>query len=127
RLYSGSVVAVEEIGATGKRLEVARFETVNDDKHRSPVRILFSMSEPDRLHSRRAIASRTVRQETRLVISPHRLVAMFYSVGRGCPDDEPVALGPCPLEQLWHGAFERGRAQVVEAYLGQARSLQACS
>src|SRR5271170_7086335 len=61
RLDRVRVVAVEDIGAAGKGLEVLGFEAVDQNDHRSTVRVLVLMGQPDRLQSRIAIARRTVR------------------------------------------------------------------
>src|ERR1700730_2651382 len=43
------IVAVEEVGTTGKELQIRRFQAVDEHDHRSAVRVLIAMSQPDRL------------------------------------------------------------------------------
>src|SRR5207302_1362433 len=94
------VVAVEDIGAAGERLEILDFETVDQNDHRSAVRVLGVMREPERLHRRVAVARRTVRQERCLLVAPKRRGEVFDPLGRTGPHHHAGSRRPAPPEKL---------------------------
>src|SRR5438094_1890857 len=63
RLDRHGIVAVEQIGAAGEGAEILGVGAIDQDQHRSLVRVFRLIAEPDRLARRVAVASRAVRQE----------------------------------------------------------------
>src|SRR5437763_10678376 len=59
RLDGRRVVAVEQIGGTGKSKKIRRLDPVHQHYHRRAVRVLVEMGQPDRLQLRVAVAGRT--------------------------------------------------------------------
>ena len=92
------IVAVKKIRASRIGSNVFGFNTIDKYQHRRAVRVLVAVTEPDRLHRGVPIARRTVRQEGCLVISPQCRVEVFDALQRSCFDDNPITLGPGPLE-----------------------------
>src|SRR5260370_11961336 len=117
-LDRAGIVAVEEVGTTGKELQIRGFQAIDEHDHRSAVRVLIAMRQPDRLHRRVAVASRTVRQETALLVSPEHRVEVLDPFGRTCPDHDTLTLGPRSIEEPWQRSLHRGRRQVEKAASG---------
>src|SRR5262252_377474 len=109
RLYGITVVAVEDIGAARERLEIPRFEAVDEDDHRGPVRVFVEMGQPDRLYRRIAVASRAMRQKGGVLIRPQRRIQMFDPFWRPGPDHRPMAVRARTFEKLGQGSLERHR------------------
>jgi hypothetical protein len=109
RLDCVRVVAVKDIGAAGERLEILGFEAVDQNDHRSAVRVLGVMGQPDRLHPGIAVARRTVRQERGLLVRPQRRIEVFDPLGRSSPYDHSMTLRAGSLEELRQGPFQRHR------------------
>src|SRR5271165_3431472 len=121
-LHRSLVVAVEQIGTACKGSEFLGFDTIDEDEHRSAVRVLVEVRQPDRLRCGIAVANRTVRQEGGLLIRPQHGAQMLDALGQSRLDHDSMALCPCPFEQLGQGVLERCRQEMVKADLSQARS-----
>ena len=123
-LDRAGIVAVEEVGTPGKELQIRGFQAIDEHDHQGAVRVLIAVSQPDRLNRRVAVASRTVRQETALLVSPERRVEVFDPFGRTCPDHDAMTLRPRSLEEPRQSPLQRGRQKVVKADFGQTRLIQ---
>jgi len=94
------VVAVEEVEAACVGPQILGFDAVDEHQYRGAVGVFLTVRQPDRLQGRMAVGYRAVRQEGRFLVGPQRCAKIFGALDRPRPDDDPVALGEGPLEEL---------------------------